>query len=202
MSRADRWQALGLSGATVWLTGMPAAGKSTIAAAVQERLIRRGHPAYTLDGDNLRHGLNGDLGFCAEDRTENVRRTAHVAALMADAGSVVLVALVSPYRVDRDYVRSVHEAMSLPYLEVFVDTSLNECIRRDPKHLYARAQRGELHGLTGIDDPYEPPPLPELILRTADEPLQVSVQRVLDALSERVLNAVPGELMRRSFSVG
>lgn len=194
VNRADRWEALGLNGATVWLTGIPAAGKSTIAAAVQQRLITQGRPAYVLDGDSLRHGLNGDLGFCAADRAENVRRTAHVAALMADAGFVALVALVSPYRVDRDTARTLHEATSLPYMEVFVDTPLPECSRRDPKHLYARAARGELHGLTGFDDPYEIPSAPELILRTTEEPLQVLVEQVLTALYKftRSVKRVPG----------
>jgi adenylyl-sulfate kinase len=161
-TREQRRQALGGSGATVWLTGLPASGKSTVAAAVEARLLAEGRPAYVLDGDNLRHGLNGDLGFSAEDRKENVRRTAEVAALMADAGVTVLVALVSPYRVDRAAARAVHERYGAPFLEVWISTPLEECERRDPKGLYARARAGELSGMTGVDDPYEPPEAPDL----------------------------------------
>src|SRR5918912_1885843 len=157
-------------GATVWLTGLPSSGKSTIAGAVEERLVSRGRPADVLDGDNLRHGLNGDLGFSAEDRSENVRRTAEVAALLADAGVVALAALVSPYAADRDAARAVHEHRGLPFLEVHVATTLEECEARDPKGLYARARAGELTGLTGVDAPYEPPEAPELTVRP-DEPL-------------------------------
>src|SRR5918911_2003757 len=124
LDREQRWAALGHSGATVWMTGLPASGKSTVAAAIEARLLAEGRSAYVLDGDNLRHGLNGDLGFSAEDRSENVRRTAEVAALLADAGVVVLVALVSPYRADRDAARAVHAARGLPFLEVYVATSL------------------------------------------------------------------------------
>src|SRR5688572_15624844 len=124
LTREQRWQALGGGGATVWCTGLPASGKSTVAAAVEARLVGEGRPAYVLDGDNLRHGLNGDLGFSAEDRAENVRRTAEVSALLADAGVVVVVALVSPYRADRAAARAVHEQRELPFLEVHVATSL------------------------------------------------------------------------------
>ena len=137
-----RWTALGHGGATVWMTGLPASGKSTVAAAVEARPLGGGRSAYVLDGDNLRHGLNGDLGFSAYDRAENVRRTAEVAALLADAGVVVLVALVSPYRADRAAARAAHDRLGLPFLEVHVATSLEECERRDPKGLYARARRG------------------------------------------------------------
>jgi adenylyl-sulfate kinase len=180
LDRAQRWGALGHPGATVWMTGLPASGKSTVAAAVEARLVGEGRPAYVLDGDNLRHGLNGDLGFSAEDRTENVRRTAEVAALLADAGVVVLVALVSPYRADRAAARAVHVRHELPFLEVHVATSLEECERRDPKGLYARARAGELQHLTGVDDPYEPPEVPELTI--GDEPLEAAAERLLAAL--------------------
>jgi bifunctional enzyme CysN/CysC len=152
-------------GATVWLTGLSGSGKSTVAVAAERSLIASGRPAYVLDGDNLRHGLNGDLGFSAEDRAENVRRVGHVAALLADAGVVALVPLVSPYRADRDLVRSLHAEAGLPFLEVFVDTPLELCEQRDPKGLYKKARAGELTGFTGIDDPYEPPPAAELVLR-------------------------------------
>ena len=181
LDRAQRWDALGQPGATVWMTGLPASGKSTVAAAVEARLVGEGRPAYVLDGDNLRHGLNGDLGFSADDRAENVRRTAEVAALLADAGVVVLVALVSPYRADRAAARAVHERLELPFLEVHVATSLEECERRDPKGLYARARAGELTHLTGVDDPYEPPQSPEVTV-TGDESLEAAAERLLAAL--------------------
>ena len=182
VEREQRWTALGHSGATLWFTGLPASGKSTIAAGVESELLAQRRNAYVLDGDNLRHGLNGDLGFAAEDRAENVRRTAEVSALLADAGVVVLVALVSPYRADRAAARTAHEARGLPFLEIHVATSLEECEARDPKGLYARARSGELRGLTGVDDPYEPPEDPELVVGGADEPTDVAVARVLAAL--------------------
>src|SRR5918997_6394124 len=169
VEREQRWSALGHSGATLWFTGLPASGKSTIAAGVEAELLAQRRSAYVLDGDNLRHGLNGDLGFSAADRAENVRRTAEVSALLADAGVVVLVALVSPYRADRAAARAVHQRLELPFLEVHVATSLDECERRDPKGLYARARSGELKGLTGVDDPYEPPEAAELVI-AGDEP--------------------------------
>jgi adenylyl-sulfate kinase len=181
LDRAQRWGALGHPGATVWMTGLPASGKSTVAAAVEARLVGEQRPAYVLDGDNLRHGLNGDLGFSARDRTENVRRTAEVSALLADAGVVVLVALVSPYRADRAAARAVHDRLELPFLEVHVATPLEECERRDPKGLYARARAGELQHLTGVDDPYEPPEAPDLVV-TGDEPLEDAAARLLAAL--------------------
>jgi adenylyl-sulfate kinase len=181
VQREQRWTALGHGGATVWMTGLPASGKSTVAAGVEATLLDAGRSAYVLDGDNLRHGLNGDLGFSAEDRAENVRRTAEVSALLADAGVVVLVALVSPYRADREAARAAHDRRGLPFLEVWVATSLEECERRDPKGLYARARAGELKHLTGVDDPYEPPESPDVVVR-GDEPAEEAVARVLGAL--------------------
>jgi bifunctional enzyme CysN/CysC len=163
------------------MTGLPGSGKSTIASGVEATLLDAGRSAYILDGDNLRHGLNGDLGFSAADRTENVRRTAEVSALLADAGVVVLVALVSPYRADRDAARAVHAARSLPFLEVHVATSLEECERRDPKGLYARARAGEITSLTGVDDPYEPPEAPEVVVG-GGESVEEAVAAVLAAL--------------------
>ncbi len=182
LSRRDRWERLQASGATVWFTGLPASGKSTIAVGVEERLLTARQPAYMLDGDNLRHGLNGNLGFTPDDRRENIRRTAHVARLFADAGAVALVSLVSPYREDRDLARTLHEDESLPFLEVWVSTTAEECERRDPKGLYARARRGELTGLTGVDAPYEAPEHPELELG-GEVPVEEGVARVLDLLS-------------------
>ena len=159
-TREDRWQALGQRGATIWLTGLPASGKSAIAAALEARLVGSGIGAYLIDGDNLRHGLSGDLGFDAGSRAENVRRAGEAARMMADAGLVVLVALVSPYAEHRDRVRRRHAEEDLPYVEVYVDTPLEVCEQRDPKGLYRRARAGTLHGMTGVDDPYEPPARP------------------------------------------
>jgi bifunctional enzyme CysN/CysC len=165
LTREDRWNALGQRGATVWFTGLPASGKSSIAVALEQHLVNSGRVAYRLDGDNLRHGLNGNLGFSAEDRTENVRRTAHVARLFADAGAISIASLVSPYLADRATARQAHEELELDFIEVFVDTPLEECERRDPKGLYAKARRGEITGLTGIDDPYEAPEAAEIVVR-------------------------------------
>jgi adenylyl-sulfate kinase len=163
-TREERFAALGQRGATVWFTGLPSSGKSTIAAGVEERLLAAGRPAYLLDGDNLRHGVCGDLGFSRDDRSENVRRAAHVAHLFADAGLVALVSLVSPHATDRARARELHEADGLPFIEVYVSTPAAECERRDPKGLWARARAGELRGFTGVDDPYEVPAAPELEL--------------------------------------
>jgi adenylyl-sulfate kinase len=179
--REQRWAALGHGGATVWMTGLPGSGKSTIAGGVEAALLGSGRSVYILDGDNLRHGLNGDLGFSAADRAENVRRTAEVSALLADAGVVVLVALVSPYRADRDAARAVHDARGLPFLEVHVATPLEECERRDPKGLYARARAGEITGLTGVDDPYEPPVAADVVVG-GGEGLDEAVALVLAAM--------------------
>jgi adenylyl-sulfate kinase len=182
VDRARRASVTGGGGATVWLTGLPASGKSTIAMALEAALLDRNRAAYVLDGDNLRHGLNGNLGFSAEDRAENVRRTGEAARLFADAGVVALVSLVSPYEADRARVRELHDAQDLPFIEVFVDTPLEECERRDPKGLFARARAGELKGMTGIDDPYEAPRSPELHIK----PLEQSVEESVAALLARL----------------
>lgn len=170
-------------GATVWCTGLSGSGKSTVAVAVERALVAAGRPAYVLDGDNLRHGLNGDLGFSAADRSENVRRVGEVARLFADAGVVALVPLISPYRADRDRVRAAHELAGLAFVEVFVDTPIELCEARDPKGLYRRARAGELRGFTGVDDPYEPPLAAELILRPADGDPPAMAARVLALLT-------------------
>ncbi|MGF1600279.1 MAG: adenylyl-sulfate kinase [Acidimicrobiales bacterium] len=168
VDRTTRWAAIGGAGATVWLTGLSGSGKSTVAVELERQLLGSGRPAYLLDGDNLRHGLNGDLGFSAADRDENVRRVAHVARLFADAGIVAIVPLISPYRAARDLARRLHEAAGIRFVEVFVDTPLAECERRDPKGLYALAREGRITGMTGIDDPYEPPTDPEMRLVPTD----------------------------------
>ena len=161
VARSARWDATGGQGITVWLTGLSGSGKSSVAVELEKQLIKAGRPAYLLDGDNLRQGLNGDLGFSHQDRDENVRRVGHVARLFCDAGIVAIVPLISPYREARDFARALHEAAELPFIEVFVDTPLEECERRDPKGLYAKARSGEITGMTGIDDPYEAPLNPE-----------------------------------------
>lgn len=166
VDRSARATVTGGRGATVWLTGLPGSGKSTIAYLAEALLVARGRAAYTLDGDNVRHGLNADLGFSAADRSENVRRIGEVARLMADAGLVVFAALISPYRADRDAVRLAHATTNTPFYEVYVATPLAVCEARDPKGLYRRARTGELAGLTGIDAPYEPPLTPEISLDT------------------------------------
>ena len=182
--RAQRWEALGIRGATVWFTGLSGSGKSTVATEVERLLLARRQPTYLLDGDNLRQGLNGDLGFSTADRDENVRRVSEVARLFADAGVVALVPLISPYRAGRDRGRALHVAAGLPFIEVFVDTPIEECERRDPKGLYAKARAGELRNFTGIDDPYEPPVSPEVILRTTDGSAAEQAALVIEALRD------------------
>jgi adenylyl-sulfate kinase len=183
VSRHERAVALGGAGMTVWLTGLSGAGKSTVAFEVEKWLLAAGRPVYVLDGDNVRHGINGDLGFSAADRTENVRRVAHVARLMADAGIVALVPLISPYRADRDAARALHEAAGIPFAEVYVDTPIARCEERDPKGLYKKARAGEIKGFTGIDDPYEAPTSPELRLIPADGGPTAMAERVLEMIS-------------------
>ena len=160
LSRSERYAALGAAGATLLFTGLSGAGKSTLASGVEEAFVRSGRPAFLLDGDNLRHGLNGDLGFSDRDRTENVRRAGEVARMFAESGALALIALICPFEEDRRLIRTMHEEAGLAYAEVFVDTSLEECERRDPKGLYARARSGQLPGFTGIDSAYEMPRIP------------------------------------------
>jgi bifunctional enzyme CysN/CysC len=181
VQRADRAS----QGMTVWLTGLSGSGKSSVAAELERRLVSSGRPAYLLDGDNLRHGLNAGLGFSADDRAENVRRTGEVAKLFADAGLVAIVSLVSPYAADRERVRASHAETGLPYVEVFVDTPLSVCEDRDPKGMYAKARAGEISNFTGIDDPYEAPEAPHLRLRPEDGDAAAQAALVLD-LVERL----------------
>jgi bifunctional enzyme CysN/CysC len=184
VTRDRRREALGHGGATLWFTGLPGAGKSTVAAAVEERLLAMGRPAFLLDGDNLRHGLNGDLGFDEAARAENVRRTAHVARLLAESGTVALVSLVSPYAADRRNAAALHATDELSFFEVFVDAPLELCEQRDPKGLYARARAGELSGMTGVGAPYEPPTDPDLTLGSGGETVEQEVERVMALLTE------------------
>ena len=171
-------------GMTVWFTGLSGSGKSTVAAELERRLIAAGRPAYLLDGDNLRHGLNADLGFSARDRAENVRRVGAVAQLFADAGHVAIVSLISPYATDRDGARAEHAAAGLPFVEVYLDTPLEVCEARDPKGLYAKARAGEIPDFTGVDSPYEEPARPELVLRHADGDPETLAAAVLAYLEQ------------------
>jgi len=182
LTRHDRFAALGAQGATVLFTGLSGAGKSTIAAGVEEAYVQSGRHAFLLDGDNLRHGINGDLGFSDQDRKENVRRAGEVARMFAESGSLALIALICPFEEDRRLIRMLHEDAGLPFVEVFMDTSLEECERRDPKGLYARARAGQLPGFTGIDADYEAPPNPELVLGAASGSISEQVSRVLELL--------------------
>ncbi len=185
LSREQRWQALDARGATIWITGLPSSGKSTMGAAVEERLVEQGRSAYLLDGDNLRCGICGDLGFSREDREANVGRVGELARLFADSGAIAVVALVSPYEHTRREVRERHERDGLPFFEVFIDTPVALCAERDPKGLYARARAGNLDGFTGVDDPYQPPQNPDLRL-TPTLALPAAVNAVLDLLHPRL----------------
>ena len=182
LDREHRWHSTGQHGATIWFTGLPASGKSTLAVAVERALVESGRVAYLLDGDNLRHGLSDDLGFSSGDRTENIRRVGHLTRLLGDAGVVALASLVSPLRSDRDTARALNHAAQLPFFEVYVSTPVEECARRDPKGLYARAKAGELKGLTGVDAPYEPPEHADLVLDTTSADLDALVSQVLALL--------------------
>jgi adenylyl-sulfate kinase len=184
LDRSRREELLGRRGATIWFTGLPGSGKSTVARNLVVALAERGVNAYRLDGDNLRHGLCGDLGFSHADREENIRRAAEVARLMADAGIVVVVSLVSPYRKSRQQVRFLHEDAGLPFFEIWVSTPLEICEQRDPKGLYARARQGELANMTGIDDPYETPESPEAEI-THDTTPEQAVEQLLAVLEAR-----------------
>jgi bifunctional enzyme CysN/CysC len=187
LDRGARWAASGLRGATVWFTGLSGSGKSTVAFAVERLLLEEGRAAYVLDGDNIRHGLNGDLGYSAAERDENVRRVSEVARLFADAGVIALVPLISPYRAGRERARASHATAGLPFLEVFVDTPIDLCEQRDPKGLYAKARAGEITGFTGVDDPYEAPTDPELVLRPDAGDPETMAGLVIDLLRVRAI---------------
>ncbi len=171
---------------SVWLTGMSGAGKSTLASAAVARLLGQGVASTVLDGDMLRAGLNSDLGFGPGDRAEAVRRAGEAGCLLAQAGVVPVVALISPYAADRDRVRARHAAHGIGFLEVFVDAPLGVLESRDPKGLYARARAGQLQGFTGIDDPYEPPARPELHLRTDRFSAEDCVSQLVDAIKRAI----------------
>ena len=180
LDKAARAAALGQRPRCIWLTGLSGAGKTTIANLLEKRLHDEGRHTYVLDGDNVRNGLNRDLGFSARDRDENIRRVAEVAKLMVDAGLIVIVAFISPFRAERAMARALFEPGE--FIEAFVDAPLEECERRDPKGLYRKARRGELKDFTGIDSPYEPPEAAELRLDTARLAAEEAVERILDAM--------------------
>lgn len=166
----------GQRGCVVWLTGLSGSGKSTLARALESRLIAEGHAAYVLDGDNLRHGLNRDLGFSPEDRDENIRRVGEVAALLADAGIITITAFISPYRVARQRAREA--AGAAPFIEAFLNVPIEVCRQRDPKGLYAKSKAGQLNQFTGVDAPYEPPEKPEIVIDASN----TSVSECTEAL--------------------
>lgn len=174
-SRVDRdfrRQVFGQQGATLWFTGLSGAGKSTLAFTLEHRLVKDRLKSYVLDGDNIRHGLNSNLGFSDADREENIRRVGEVSRLFADAGMIVLSSFISPFQKDRDLVREIHENTGLPFIEVFIDTPLAVCEDRDPKGLYAKARRGEITNFTGISSPYEVPENPEIVIPVDKSPEQ------------------------------
>jgi adenylylsulfate kinase len=176
VKRDERQTLLKQKGVTLWFTGLSGSGKSTIAYTLEHALVQRGHLAYVLDGDNIRHGLNKNLGFSAADREENIRRIGEVAKLFADTGVITMTSFISPYRKDRDLVRTLHDAGQLPFIEVHVNTPITTCEQRDPKGLYKKARAGELKNFTGIDDPYEAPLKPELTIdATATSPQEAAV---------------------------
>ena len=184
VSREDRYKILRQKGATVWFTGLSGSGKSTIAVALERALFEKGKLSYRLDGDNVRLGINKNLGFSEEDRKENIRRIGEIAKLFGDAGTISLSSFISPYKSDRDEVRRLHEAANLKFVEVFVDCPLSEAEKRDPKGLYKKARAGEIKNFTGIDDPYEAPVTPEVHLRTDELTVEQEVAAILEYLEE------------------
>ncbi len=180
VTKEERERISGHRGCTVWLTGLSGSGKSTLANLLEKALWERGVRAYVLDGDNIRHGLNKDLGFSPEDRAENIRRIGEVAALFTDAGIVNITAFISPYREDRDRVRAIMKPGD--FVEVFVDCDLAECERRDPKGLYKKARAGEIPEFTGISAPYEAPEKPELVVNTTKQTPEQSLAEILGYL--------------------
>jgi adenylyl-sulfate kinase len=184
VSRDERAALLGGGGATLWFTGLSGSGKSTVATAVEQRLVESGRAAYRLDGDNLRTGINADLGFSKDERLENCRRVAEVARLFADAGLVAIVAIISPYAESRELAKRIHDEAGLPFVEVFMATPADECAVRDPKGLYAKASAGTLGSFTGIDDPYEVPEHPDLAIQPS-----VAVADAVDLVVARLAAA-------------
>ena len=182
VSRDERETKLKQRGVLLWLTGLPSSGKSTIAYTVEHALANRGHLAYVLDGDNIRFGLNGNLGFSAEDRTENIRRIGEVGKLFVDGGFLTLASFVSPYSEDRDAVRELMGEGD--FVEIFIDTAVEICEERDPKGLYKKARTGEIPNFTGFSDPYEVPKKPEMIIKTADWTAEEAAVLIIEMLEK------------------
>jgi adenylylsulfate kinase len=187
VTRDERGKLLRQKGATLWFTGLSGSGKSTIAFTLEHALVQRGHLAYVLDGDNIRHGLNKNLGFSAADREENIRRIGEVAKLFADTGVITMTSFISPYRKDRDGVRALHQKDGLPFIEVHVNTPIATCETRDPKGLYKKARAGEIKNFTGIDDPYEAPERPELTIDATNTSPQDATLLLLQYLEKQGL---------------
>ena len=185
VSREDRQKLLKQKGATLWFTGLSGSGKSTVAVALEKALIERGHICYRLDGDNIRLGINKNLGFSAEDRAENIRRIGEISKLFVDTGVIVLSSFVSPYREDRDNVRTLHAEGDMDFIEVYVDVPLSVAEERDPKGLYKKARAGEIKNFTGIDDPYEAPESPEIVLNSHEMSLEKEVEVLLEEMGKR-----------------
>lgn len=185
VTREDRQKLLKQKGATLWFTGLSGSGKSTVAVALEKALIEKGHLCYRLDGDNVRLGINKNLGFSAEDRAENIRRIGEISKLFVDTGVIVLSSFVSPYRADRDLVRELHDQSEMDFLEIFVDVPLSVAEERDPKGLYKKARAGEIKNFTGIDDPYEAPEKPEVVLNSHEMSLEKEVEVLLEEMSKR-----------------
>ena len=185
INSTHRNQLLGQKGATIWFTGLSGSGKSTVAVALENALHKAGRLSYRLDGDNVRLGINKNLGFSAEDRTENIRRIGEIAKLFVDTGVITLSSFVSPYRADRDIVRDLHVEAGMDFIEVFVDVPLDIAESRDPKGLYKKARAGEIKNFTGIDDPYEAPNNAEVVLNSHEMSLDQEVEILLSLLSER-----------------
>lgn len=185
INSTHRNQLLGQKGATIWFTGLSGSGKSTVAVALENALHKAGRLSYRLDGDNVRLGINKNLGFSAEDRTENIRRIGEIAKLFVDTGVITLSSFVSPYRTDRDIVRDLHIEAGMDFIEVFVDVPLDVAESRDPKGLYKKARAGEIKNFTGIDDPYEAPNNAEVVLNSHEMSLEQEVEILLSLLTER-----------------
>lgn len=186
----DRNKLLNQKGATIWFTGLSGSGKSTVAVALESALFKRGNLCYRLDGDNIRLGINKNLGFSEADRTENIRRIGEIGKLFVDTGIIALSSFVSPYRADRDAVRALHAESGMEYIEVFVDVPLDVAESRDPKGLYKKARAGEIKNFTGIDDPYEAPVNPEIVLNSHEMSLEEEVEVLLAELEKRgIINA-------------
>jgi adenylylsulfate kinase len=184
VTRDERAALLKQKGATLWFTGLSGSGKSTIAFTLEHALVQRGRLAYVLDGDNIRHGLNKNLGFSAADREENIRRIGEVAKLFADAGVITMASFISPYRKDRDVVRALHVEAKVPFLEIHLATPIETCEQRDPKGLYKKARAGQLKGFTGIDDPYEAPLQAEITIDATSTSPQQAAQQLMDYLEK------------------